>query len=102
MGLLAHHTQQEAVWLDTYKNAVPDKYLRHEHVMDQPVAFGWTDGIRQRLDDKRSMQLISPAAPSPGPTPTRTAPNVSPARAACTPPARPASGRPRTAACGTP
>ncbi|NIZ91943.1 hypothetical protein F1544_13195 [Kineosporiaceae bacterium B12] len=58
--LLAHHAQQEAVWLVTWKKAVPDRYVTHEQVLDQLVAFGWIDGIRRRIDDERSRQLVSP------------------------------------------
>lgn len=63
--LLSHHGQHEAVWLETYKKAVPDKYVPHEQVLDQLVAFGWTDGIRRRIDDERAMQLISPRRTKP-------------------------------------
>ena len=58
--LLAHHDQDEAVWLVTWKKAVPERYVSREQVLDQLVAFGWTDGIRRRLDDERSRQLVSP------------------------------------------
>jgi uncharacterized protein YdeI (YjbR/CyaY-like superfamily) len=29
-------------------------------VLDELLCFGWIDGIRRKLDDKRTMQLISP------------------------------------------
>jgi uncharacterized protein YdeI (YjbR/CyaY-like superfamily) len=63
--LLAHHRQTEAVWLETYKKAVPGRYVPHEQVLDELVAFGWIDGIRRRLDDERSMQLVSPRRTQP-------------------------------------
>lgn len=58
--LTVHHGQHEAVWLVTFKKVVPAKYVTHEQVLDQLVAFGWIDGIRRRLDHERSMQLVSP------------------------------------------
>lgn len=63
--LLEHHGQTEAVWLQTWKKAVPGKHVGTEAVLDQLVAFGWTDGVRQRVDDERTLQLISPRRTKP-------------------------------------
>lgn len=63
--LLQHHSQQHAAWLQTYKKTVPDKHVPHEQVLDQLVAFGWTDRIRCRVDDERTNQLISPRRTQP-------------------------------------
>lgn len=60
-----HHGQAEAVWLVTWKKSVPERYLPHEQVLDALVAFGWTDGIRRRIDDERTRQLISPRRTQP-------------------------------------
>lgn len=58
--LLKNHKQKESVWLVTYKKAVPEKYLSTGDVLDELLCFGWIDGIRRKLDDHRTMQLISP------------------------------------------
>lgn len=58
--LLSHHTQTESVWLVTYKKSVPEKYLGRWKVLDELICFGWIDGIRRKLDEDRTMQLISP------------------------------------------
>ena len=50
---------QESVWLITYKKSTPLKYLSREQVLDALIAYGWIDGIRRKLDDQRTMQLIS-------------------------------------------
>jgi uncharacterized protein YdeI (YjbR/CyaY-like superfamily) len=63
--LLAHHEQSEAVWLVTWKKAAPDRYVPHEQVLDELVAFGWIDGIRRRIDDERTRQLVSPRRTQP-------------------------------------
>ncbi len=63
--LLHHHTRQEAVWLVTYKKAVPQRYVSRETVLDHLVAFGWIDGIRRAVDEERTMQLISPRRTQP-------------------------------------
>ena len=55
-----NHTQRESIWLVTYKKNVPDKYLSVQDVLDEAVCFGWIDGRRLKLDDERTMQLLSP------------------------------------------
>lgn len=55
-----HHGQVESVWLVTFLKAVPDKYLSTDEVLDELISFGWIDGIRRKLDERRTMQLISP------------------------------------------
>lgn len=60
-----HHDRTTGAWLVTWKKAVPDKYLPHEQVLDALVAFGWIDGIRRRIDDERTRQLISPRRTQP-------------------------------------
>lgn len=63
--LLEHHAQSEAVWLVTFKKAVPERYVSTAEVLDELVAFGWIDGIRRAIDDERTMQLISPRRTQP-------------------------------------
>jgi len=58
--LLEHHTQEESVWLVTFKKVVKEKYVSREEVLDELLCFGWIDGIRRKVDEQRTMQLISP------------------------------------------
>ena len=58
--LLNNHTQKESIWLVTYKKEILEKYVSVQEVLDQLLCFGWIDGIRRKLDDERTMQLISP------------------------------------------
>jgi len=58
--LFKHHSQSESIWLVTYKKIVPDKYISTSEVLDELICFGWIDGIRRKLDETRTMQLISP------------------------------------------
>lgn len=55
-----HHGQGDAVWLVTYKKLVPSKYLSTDEILDEILCFGWVDGVRRKLDDERTMQLIAP------------------------------------------
>jgi len=58
--LMKNHCQPESVWLVTYKKIEPRKYVSRWEVLDELICFGWIDGIRRKLDDQRTMQLISP------------------------------------------
>lgn len=57
--LLDNHTSDESWWLVTYKKAVIDKYVDRWDVLDELICFGWIDGVRKKLDEQRTMQLIS-------------------------------------------
>jgi uncharacterized protein YdeI (YjbR/CyaY-like superfamily) len=53
--LLKNHTQSESVWLVTYKKSEADKYVSRWDVLDELICFGWIDGIRRKLDDKKKL-----------------------------------------------
>jgi uncharacterized protein YdeI (YjbR/CyaY-like superfamily) len=57
--LLNNFSQTKSYWLVTYKKSEVDKYVSRWEVLDELICFGWIDGIRRKLDDKRTMQLIS-------------------------------------------
>ncbi|CAI8412616.1 MAG: Uncharacterised protein [Cryomorphaceae bacterium] len=57
--LMKNHAQGESVWLVTYKKSEPEKYVSVSQVLDELLCFGWIDGIRRKLDDSRTMQLIA-------------------------------------------
>ncbi|NJN57676.1 MAG: hypothetical protein HC879_09320 [Leptolyngbyaceae cyanobacterium SL_5_9] len=58
--LEANHSQTESVWLVTYKKHMGDQYVSVQDILDEVLCFGWIDGIRRKLDEDRTMQLISP------------------------------------------
>ncbi len=58
--LEANHEQDASVWLVTYKKHIVDKYVSTQKILDEVLCFGWIDGIRRKLDDDRTMQLIAP------------------------------------------
>ena len=58
--LTKNHQSQEGLWLVTFKKSEPKKYVSRDQVLDELLCFGWIDGIRRKLDEKRTMQLISP------------------------------------------
>jgi uncharacterized protein YdeI (YjbR/CyaY-like superfamily) len=58
--LEVHHAQSESVWLVTFKKHSRDKYVSIPEVLDELLCFGWIDGLRRKLDEDRTMQLIGP------------------------------------------
>ncbi|MEM6526741.1 MAG: YdeI/OmpD-associated family protein [Chloroflexota bacterium] len=58
--LEANHEQDDSVWLVTYKKHMGEKYVSTQQILDEVLCFGWIDGIRRKLDDDRTMQLIAP------------------------------------------
>lgn len=58
--LLKNHKQTNSIWLVTFKKSVSAKYVSTSEVLDELISFGWIDGIRRKLDEQRTMQLISP------------------------------------------
>lgn len=58
--LTKNYAQPESVWLVTYKKNQRGKYVSRWEVLDELLCFGWIDGIRRKLDDNKTMQLIAP------------------------------------------
>ena len=58
--LEAHYNQTESVWLVRFKKQTAEKFVDRLDVLDELLCFGWIDGIARKLDDTRTMQLISP------------------------------------------
>jgi uncharacterized protein YdeI (YjbR/CyaY-like superfamily) len=58
--LQKNHTQQESIWLVTYKKEQIEKYVSVQEVLDELLCYGWIDGVRRKLDEEKTMQLISP------------------------------------------
>jgi uncharacterized protein YdeI (YjbR/CyaY-like superfamily) len=57
--LSKNHTQNESVWLVTYKK--PDtRYIPYGDVVEEVLCFGWVDSLPRKLDDRRSMLLLAP------------------------------------------
>ena len=58
--LSANHQRTESRWLVRWKKATPDKFVNRLAVLDELLCWGWVDGLARKLDDARTMQLISP------------------------------------------
>ncbi len=58
--LTKNYKKEDSFWLVTHKKEIKDKYVSTGQVLDELLCFGWIDGIRRKLDEERTMQLISP------------------------------------------
>ena len=58
--LMKNHAQNESIWLITFKKQTIEKYVSKQQVLDELLCFGWIDGIARKLDETRTMQLLSP------------------------------------------
>lgn len=58
--LEANHQRDDGVWLVRFKKSVPSKFVDRLDALDELLCFGWVDGIARKLDDERTMQLITP------------------------------------------
>ena len=58
--LYRNHGNTESVWLVRFKKSVPAKYVDRLEVLDELICWGWMDGLARKIDDERTMQMISP------------------------------------------
>lgn len=63
-GWLEKHAGQKAsIWLVTYKKVDAERHVPYADVVEEALCFGWVDSLPRRLDDRRSMLLLSPRKP---------------------------------------
>jgi uncharacterized protein YdeI (YjbR/CyaY-like superfamily) len=58
-----HHGQDESVWLVTWKKSAGSCYVPRQEILQGLLAFGWIDSLPRKLDDERTMLLISKRRP---------------------------------------
>lgn len=57
--LTQNYRQDESIWLVTFKkNKGP--YVSYDEIVDEAICFGWIDSRVAKLDETRSMLLLSP------------------------------------------
>ena len=60
--LKANHKQKDGIWLVRYKKPDP-RHVSWSDVVDEALCFGWIDSVPRKLDDERSMLLVTPRNP---------------------------------------
>jgi uncharacterized protein YdeI (YjbR/CyaY-like superfamily) len=58
--LQKNHIQKDSIWLLTYKKENKEKYVSVDEILDELLCFGWIDGVRRKLDEEKTMQLVAP------------------------------------------
>jgi uncharacterized protein YdeI (YjbR/CyaY-like superfamily) len=58
--LSANHERTDSVWLISWKKADPVRHVSYDAVVEELLCFGWVDSLPRKLDEQRSMLLISP------------------------------------------
>ncbi len=61
--LRAHHKQTESIWLVVYKKHCGERHVPWEAVVNEALCYGWIDSRTRRLDEDRTMYLVSPRRP---------------------------------------
>lgn len=61
--LVANNGQKDSIWLVTYKKAVGARHVAYYDIVDEALCFGWIDSLPRKLDDERTMLLLSPRRP---------------------------------------
>ena len=59
----ANHSSEGSFWLITYKKHVKKHYVPYSDVVEELLCFGWIDGRTRRVDEDRTMLLVSPRKP---------------------------------------
>jgi uncharacterized protein YdeI (YjbR/CyaY-like superfamily) len=58
--LEVNHIRTDGVWLVTWKRHMGATYVSRDDVLDELLCYGWIDGVRRKVDDDRTMQLVTP------------------------------------------
>ncbi|MBI3125777.1 MAG: YdeI/OmpD-associated family protein [Ignavibacteriales bacterium] len=53
--LSSHHTQEEGVWLITFKKSSGKQLLDYAGAVEEALCFGWVDSKGNKLDEERTM-----------------------------------------------
>jgi len=61
-----NHADSPGIWLLYYKKATGKPRLEYDEIVEEALCFGWVDSRAGRLDDERSMLLITPRRPKSG------------------------------------
>lgn len=61
--LQKNHSSGGPFWLVTFKKHVKDRYVPYGDVVEELLCFGWVDSRTRRVDEDRTMLLVSPRKP---------------------------------------
>jgi uncharacterized protein YdeI (YjbR/CyaY-like superfamily) len=61
--LAKHHATSKGAWIVTYKKGGSEPHVSARDVCEQALCFGWIDSLPRKLDETRSMLLVTPRKP---------------------------------------
>lgn len=61
--LLTHHVRATSIWLVTWRKADPLRHLPYDAIVEEALCFGWVDSLPRKLDEQRTMLLLTPRKP---------------------------------------
>ncbi len=64
--LKKNHHLTNSHWLIHYRKTAPEYYVSYSDIVDQLLCFGWIDSRPRKLDERRTMHLISSRNPKSG------------------------------------
>ena len=64
--LADNHESSTGIWLVTHKKSEGERYVPYDAVAEEAIAFGWIDGRRRGIDERRTELLITPRRPKSG------------------------------------
>ena len=64
--LSSHHADSPGAWVVTFKKDSCKPRIGNQEIGEEALCFGWVDSRVARLDDERSMLLITPRSPRSG------------------------------------
>lgn len=58
-----HFEQADSIWVVTYKKGASQPRVPYDDLVEEALAFGWVDSLPRKLDEQRTMLLMSPRKP---------------------------------------
>jgi len=58
-----YHDTVDELWIGYFKKASAEPSITHAEAIDEALCFGWIDGIRKSIDDKRFVNRFTPRRP---------------------------------------
>jgi uncharacterized protein YdeI (YjbR/CyaY-like superfamily) len=58
-----YHGTVDELWIGYFKKASGEPSITHTEAIDEALCFGWIDGIRKSIDDKRFVNRFTPRRP---------------------------------------
>ena len=59
-----NHGSAPELWVGFYKSGSREKVVSYKEALDEALCFGWIDGVRKTIDDKRWTIRFTPRKPN--------------------------------------